>query len=563
MAVPGFIKNLANKVRKEIYGKDVRESIAQSMEVSGETADDAQKRSVEQLNRVDRLIRENPQPSEIVDARGEYPILRDRLNSTDSQLAQTDQKIDENTTDYNSLTKANEGGVIDNHELLLEKIEYAKEHGKGLYIPNGKYFISDDVFIEGIDNILIDGELVFAEGKKLELVGARGQFSSQIQIRKVTGKIRLAGFYNSKMSFMGVSELELYANGDMDYVYNAMAYNEITLGRIENFRIFSEGDEIGWINENTFYGGRFIESIYIGGNYHHNNNIFYQPKIEHCEVNIDRGSFNRFRDVRLEGNNEITFGTLAQGNIIYRSWRGTSDYRAYDAAITADYPYTDNGVGNDVMSEAMLTLNQQEVFRITNKSHRLEDFLLRNNAQLECLDNYTTVYESPLYPIDTSLAINLKSDARLWRLNIMLYDANRNQIRDDESIGTDNYTFFPINRFYGVPVNTHRTSATIMKKPNASAKYFSFQIQNGDETVGSRFKQLIVNVVCKKNEYLYYIVDDAEEVRKLTKNRRPTETNYPRGTQIFHGSPLAGRDVSWIYDGIGNWLKTGTLEGEQ
>lgn len=89
MAVPGFIKTLANKVRKEIYGKDVRESIAQSMEVSGETADDAQKRSIEQLNRVDRLIHENPQPSEVVDARGEYSILRDRLNSTDSQLAQT------------------------------------------------------------------------------------------------------------------------------------------------------------------------------------------------------------------------------------------------------------------------------------------------------------------------------------------------------------------------------------------------------------------------------------------------------------------------------------------
>ncbi|WP_062105207.1 SGNH/GDSL hydrolase family protein [Bacillus niameyensis] len=87
MPIPQIIRNLANKVRNEIYGKDVREALAQSMEVTGETADTAKKTADEQLERVDRLIKENPQPSEVVDARGNHPLLGDRLDSFTSQLA--------------------------------------------------------------------------------------------------------------------------------------------------------------------------------------------------------------------------------------------------------------------------------------------------------------------------------------------------------------------------------------------------------------------------------------------------------------------------------------------
>lgn len=41
-----------------------------------------------QKGRVDELIRKNPQPSEVVDARGGFPVLRDRLDSVNAQLAQ-------------------------------------------------------------------------------------------------------------------------------------------------------------------------------------------------------------------------------------------------------------------------------------------------------------------------------------------------------------------------------------------------------------------------------------------------------------------------------------------
>src|SRR5699024_8255457 len=103
--IPESIKKLANKVRNEIYGRDVRESIAQSMEVSGETSSEANERSkntaerqTDVENRFDDQIAGNTDIDEVIDARrpegGEsYPTLRKRLDDehkeVTTQLAQT------------------------------------------------------------------------------------------------------------------------------------------------------------------------------------------------------------------------------------------------------------------------------------------------------------------------------------------------------------------------------------------------------------------------------------------------------------------------------------------
>jgi hypothetical protein len=51
-----------------------------------------------QKNRVDDLIKKVPQPSEVVDSRGGFPVLRDRLDNLSSSLAQS-------TTNVESVTK--------------------------------------------------------------------------------------------------------------------------------------------------------------------------------------------------------------------------------------------------------------------------------------------------------------------------------------------------------------------------------------------------------------------------------------------------------------------------
>src|SRR5699024_9170310 len=126
--IPENIKQLANKVRNEIYGRDVRESIAQSMEVSGETSNEANERSkdtdarqTDVENRFDDQIAGNTDIDEVIDARrpegGEsYPTLRKRLDDehkeVTTQLAQTvKMKI---ATNYGVVGD----GVTDNTENL-------------------------------------------------------------------------------------------------------------------------------------------------------------------------------------------------------------------------------------------------------------------------------------------------------------------------------------------------------------------------------------------------------------------------------------------------------------
>src|SRR5699024_5851397 len=96
--IPESIKKLANKVRNEIYGRDVRESIAQSMEVSGETSNEANERSKDTAgrqtdveNRFDDQIAGNTDIDEVIDARrpegGEsYPTLRKRLDDEHKEV---------------------------------------------------------------------------------------------------------------------------------------------------------------------------------------------------------------------------------------------------------------------------------------------------------------------------------------------------------------------------------------------------------------------------------------------------------------------------------------------
>jgi hypothetical protein len=60
----------------------------------------------DQKSRVDNLIIANPQPSEVQDARGTFPVLRDRLDDVDESLAQKAQQTDLDTANINIAKKA-------------------------------------------------------------------------------------------------------------------------------------------------------------------------------------------------------------------------------------------------------------------------------------------------------------------------------------------------------------------------------------------------------------------------------------------------------------------------
>lgn len=92
MGNPDSIDKEVSDIQGAIEGVEVRGALAAGVKKSFDKSKDAEQRSIEQTDRVDTLIQENPQPSEVVDARLGYPTLRDKLNSVDSQLADIDQQ---------------------------------------------------------------------------------------------------------------------------------------------------------------------------------------------------------------------------------------------------------------------------------------------------------------------------------------------------------------------------------------------------------------------------------------------------------------------------------------
>jgi hypothetical protein len=87
-----------------------------------------------QKTRVDNLIIGTPQPSEIVDARGTYSVLRDRLNNVDSSLAE------------NASSVTSKGAKTDGSNSLTA-ISSAISTSKEVIIPNGEFTITNELVI--------------------------------------------------------------------------------------------------------------------------------------------------------------------------------------------------------------------------------------------------------------------------------------------------------------------------------------------------------------------------------------------------------------------------------
>lgn len=103
MAIPQKIKNLANKVRTAVYGKEVRESLAESMEETANVADETKTRQDSLETQFQDVLDETTgkdiiSAPEILAARGSHANLKQRLDSeyqeVTTQLAQIAINVD-------------------------------------------------------------------------------------------------------------------------------------------------------------------------------------------------------------------------------------------------------------------------------------------------------------------------------------------------------------------------------------------------------------------------------------------------------------------------------------
>jgi hypothetical protein len=115
------------------------------------------------MARVDQLIATNPQPSEVVDARGGFPVLSGRLNDLSSSLAQIATYVEGDTFDYNSLSNA------------IHKAKQSKS--KILNLGSNRTF---NIGLNTLDfsNLIVEGNNVVIQGGGQLVISVNGSIGS-------------------------------------------------------------------------------------------------------------------------------------------------------------------------------------------------------------------------------------------------------------------------------------------------------------------------------------------------------------------------------------------------
>ncbi|REJ29291.1 glycosyl hydrolase family 28-related protein [Caldibacillus debilis] len=140
MAIPETIKKLANDIRTKIYGREVREALAQGIEAAGDLADKANTKSenaVYQVNniqaQVNQLVVEGDSSVEAAQARVDadgnvFTTLKERLDTKETQFA---NKISILKNTFVSVEEfgAVGDGIQDDYQAIQNALDYAGNNG--------------------------------------------------------------------------------------------------------------------------------------------------------------------------------------------------------------------------------------------------------------------------------------------------------------------------------------------------------------------------------------------------------------------------------------------------
>lgn len=153
MAIPETIKKLANDIRTKIYGREVREALAQGVEEAGNIADQANQTSnaaVEQVRniqaQVDQLVVEGDSSVEAaqarVDAEGNvFATLKERLDTKETQIEELHSRLDISDQKISNLEelKADKTEMINNIEksrpISFERVKFIAHRGFSWLAP--------------------------------------------------------------------------------------------------------------------------------------------------------------------------------------------------------------------------------------------------------------------------------------------------------------------------------------------------------------------------------------------------------------------------------------------
>lgn len=324
-------------------------------------------------------------------------------------------------------------GVTDDTNVLQYASNYAETNNLEYIIPFKNYLCSN-LTLNNINFIKLNGVIKFTsdEGVLNIFENVNSVITPNIYVNKVSnGSILMKGLNSADVTIQNANKLNLYA--DNTEGHNFIGYTKFYLGFVRYLNISDDGSGTKWINENLFFGGRFL-GITFDGQYTHKNNLFFKPMCEHTNIHFKVGCENRIIDARLEGANvSITFEEGTFGNIITCNFAETlqGKYRPkylYLQNIT-DYSKGKNKfiINEDLTEHNVLNLN---VFN-NPKSVATEKDCLKPGGG-------TILFETDFIAVpNTIIALYTFFDNQNVNFRIECYDENQEKLTVDPQLLTN------------------------------------------------------------------------------------------------------------------------------
>ena len=394
-------------------------------------------------------------------------------------------------------------GVTDDTNVLQYASNYAETNNLEYIMPFKNYLCSN-LTLNNINFIKLNGVIKFTneEGVLNIFENVNSGITPNIYVNKVTnGTILMKGLNSADVTIQNANKLNLYA--DNTEGHNFIGYTKFYLGFVRYLNISDDGSGNKWINENLFFGGRFL-GITFDGQYKHQNNLFFKPMCEHTNIHFKVGCENRIIDARLEGTNvSITFEEGTFGNIITCNFAETLQGKYFPKYFYLQN-ITDNSKGkNKFIINEDLTENRVISLNAFNNPKQTPVTDGKLTPTTNDLMWETDFIELPT--IDTCLYFALSDPNVAIRLEC--YDNTKTKLSSNPNLLINSPTIGYVSAgTYGNPTYTRNDYWMILDSSNADVKYIKLKIlRNVSSTPSIKNVDVYMTYYGKLENEGYYI----------------------------------------------------------
>lgn len=420
-------------------------------------------------------------------------------------------------------------GNTDDTTALNKAATICRANSFNLYATNGVYKITEHVDFTMINKVVFDADIV-SHNESYVLVGNSSAHQPGVSYSFANAPgLMVTGLKNSNVSFSQIDKLYLYANGD-DSRQSSIGYCTFAGNKATVVELYSEGNSIGWINENIFNIKR-IDEIIIDGNYPHNNNHF-----EHC--NLEKGNLvlknarNNYFSARSEGGVTIEDTSNIEQNFHEKEYY----YKHYFGENISE---TDNGTISFYPVHKLQTESRLMRIDKNNKKFPIGTLVFNANGSFNP-GSYKEIYNSGMVEITGTVALKVKSSHKCFRVRVNFYDANKNRIVAESSFADGKLAQQTGDWSWQIPVNVDTDELVIHK--SKEARYFTYSVLFGNDV--DEMQVDYINIKLVKMINTDFEMDNTIKTGVYT--QIPTTGYWERGTILYGAVPRVGANIGIV-----------------